>query len=159
MTGITLKLRSTLRCLIHNEQGGALAETALTLPMLAVLVFGAAELTRVAYTSLEVTSAAKAGVSYGAQTGGDSADLAGITYAAQNDGANIPGLTVTSTPSSYACSDGSALGTDLNSSCTSSHLEQTLTVNTQAVLDPLIYLPGLPRQYTIVGKASQLCLQ
>lgn len=159
MTGTKLKLRTILRSLRCNEHGGALAETALTLPMLAVLVFGAAELTRVAYTSLEVTSAAKAGVSYGAQTGGDSGDTTGITYAAQNDGANIPTLTVTSVGSSYACSDGSAMGTSLNTSCTSSHLEQTLTVQTQAVLNPLIYLPGLPKQYTIVGKASQLCLQ
>lgn len=153
--------RTILSRLLRQEDGGSLVETCLTLPVLIVFLLGAAEFTRVAYTSLEVVSAARAGVSYGAETGGTTTDTVGITYAAQNDAGNLTGLTVPSTTSSYVCSDGSTIDTtkDLNTQCSSAHIEQTLTVQTQMTMDPLIYVPGLPKQYTITGSASQVCLQ
>jgi Flp pilus assembly protein TadG len=116
-----LKIGNIARFIHRDEGGGALVETALTLPLLVMMIAGAAEFSRVAYASLEVVSAAKAGVSYGAQTGGTTGAL--------------------------------------NQACSNSHLEQTLTVVTQATIDPLIHLPGLPTTYTINGQASQLCLQ
>lgn len=147
-------LKTILLAKLANECGGALVETALTLPMLVLLVLGAVEFSRVAYTSLEVVSAAKAGVSYGAQQGGMTSDTAGITYAAANDAANVP-IKVVSTSSTYACSDGSTF----SSGCATGHIEQTLTVNTRATIDPMIHVPGLPTTYTIDGSASQLCQQ
>jgi len=152
--------KTIMKRLRVDETGGALVETALTMPMLLVLLLGAVEFANVAYTSLEVTSAAKAGVSYGARTGGTTGDTAGIAYAAANDAANLQTLKVTSTFSSYACSDGTAItGPDYSSQCGNSHLEQTLTVVTQATIQPLIHIAGLPTQYTITSQASQLCLQ
>ena len=160
MKAKALRIGTILHGLRHGEGGGTLVETALTLPLLVTLITGAVELSRVAYTSLEVVSAAKAGVSYGALTGGTSSDTAGITYVAQNDAPNVSTLTVTSVASSYACSDGTAApGPSYNSDCLNSHIEQTLTVQTQATIDPLIHLPGLPTTYTITGQASQVCLQ
>lgn len=153
------KIGTVARFIHRDERGGALVETALTLPLLLMMIAGAAEFSRVAYASLEVVSAAKAGVSYGAQTGGTTSDLAGITYAAQNDAANVTSLQVTSATSSYSCSDGTPVTGALNQACANSHLQQTLTVATQATIDPIIHLPGLPTTYTIQGQASQLCLQ
>ncbi len=67
MTNNKLKFHAILRSLRHGETGGALVETALTLPLLVTLTLGSVELARVAYTSIEVANAAKAAVSYGAQ--------------------------------------------------------------------------------------------
>lgn len=157
MDGKTMNTKTFFKNLRRGEQGGALVEAALTLPVLFMLVLGAVEFSRVAYTSLEVVSAAKAGVAYGAQTGGTSADTAGITTAATTDAANVSGLTVSSS-SSYACSDGTS-STGLPTDCASSHIIQTLTVSTQTTLNPIIHVPGTPQTYTIKGQASQTCLQ
>jgi len=148
-------MRTILKPMITGESGGALVETALTLPLLVLLVVGAAEFSRVAYASLEVTSAAKAGVSYGSQQGGMSGDTGGITYAATHDAANVSSVTVTSVASSYACSDNSTF----NAGCATGHVEQTVTVYTEATIDPMIHIPGLPTTYTIDAHASQLCQQ
>jgi len=144
-----------------RTEGGALVEACLTLPTLFLFVLGAVEFSRLAYTSLEVVSAAKAGVAYGAQNGGVSTDTSGITMAATTDAANVTSLKVISADSTYACSDGSPIDSSkaLNTQCASSHMIQTLTVHTQAKIDPLIHVPGLPSTYTIDGQASQACLQ
>lgn len=155
----TVKIGTIMSRICRGEAGGALVETALTLPLLLVLITGAMEFSRVAYASLEVVSAAKAGVSYGAQTGGTASDLPGITYAAQHDAANVTSLQVLSATSTYACSNPKELSTGANTDCPTSHIEQTLTVATQATLDPLIHVPGLPTTYLIKGQASQICLQ
>ena len=156
----SLKIGTIASSIRRGEGGSALVETALTFPVLVMLIAGAAEFSRVAYASLEVVSAAKAGVSYGAMTGATTTDLPGITYAAQHDAGNVTSLQVLSANSTYACSDphdDPAGGS--NTGCPSSHMEQTLTVVTQATVDPLIHIPGLPTTYTIKGQASQLCLQ
>lgn len=153
-----MNARKFLKNLGCEEDGGALVEAWLTLPVLFLMVLGAVEFSRVAYTSLEVVSAAKAGVAYGAQQGGLTTDTTGITTAATTDAANVTTLQVTSVSSTYACSDGSA-STGLNTDCASSHIVQTLTVHTQAKIYPLIHVPGLPTTYTIDGQASQTCLQ
>jgi Flp pilus assembly protein TadG len=155
----SLKIGTIVSYIRRSEAGGALVETALTLPLLVLMILGAVEFSRVAYASLEVVSAARAGVSYGAQTGGTAADLQGITYAAQHDAANVTTLQVVSATSSYACSNPSETSTGANTDCPTSHIEQTLTVVTQATLDPMIHVPGLPTTYTIKGQASQPCLQ
>jgi Flp pilus assembly protein TadG len=147
-----------LLALLNGEDGGALVETALTLPLLVTMVLGPVELARVAYTAIEVSNAAKAGATYGGQNGGAAGDTAGITWAATHDGANIQGLSVSSVSLSYICSDGSA-STGLNTDCANSQMEETVTVVTQATIDPLIHIPGLPTTYTVHGKASQMCLQ
>ena len=113
-----------------TPKAASLVEACLTLPLLFVLVSGAAEFSRVAYTSLEVVSAAKAGVAYGAQSGGPLEIQTASPWQPQQTPANVPGLTVLTPTSSYVCSDGSA-STGQPSDCSSSHIVQTLTVTTQ----------------------------
>ena len=64
--------RALRRVLRPGESGGALVETALTMPLLVILVLGAVELARVAYAAIEVSNAARAAVSYGAAKRGHS---------------------------------------------------------------------------------------
>jgi Flp pilus assembly protein TadG len=139
------------------QAGQSLVETALLVPVLATILLGATELARVAYAAIEVSNAAKAGVQYGGQNGSTASDATGISNAAASDAGNLTGLTTTSSYS-CACSDGSA-STCLPTDCANSHIEETLTVNTQATIDPLIYLKGLPKTYTLKGKAIQKCVQ
>ena len=155
--------RGKERCQAHRvlragEAGTALVETALTLPLLFALILGAVEIAQVAYASIEVADAAKAAVAYGAQSGGTAGDTTGITYAATHDAANIPSLSVTNISVSYICSDGSA-ATGLSTDCANSHIEEILTVNTQATVSTVVHLPFLPTSFTLHGQAIEKCLQ
>lgn len=141
----------------RGESGQSLVETALVFPLLATIVVGAAEMGRVAYAAIEVANAARAGVAYGTQSGAAASDTTGIATAASKDAGNLTTLTTTSSYSCI-CSDGTA-STCANTDCTNSHIEQTLTVNTTATIDPIFHLPGLPTTYTLKGQAIQKCLQ
>lgn len=158
MTIRKMTLRELLKICRKSETGGALVETALTAPLLTMLILGAAEFARVAYTAIEVTSAAQAGVTYGAQSGLTASDTAGIQWAATHDGGDVKSLTVSTPILGYICSDGSA-STGASGDCANSHMEETVTVKTQATVDPIMHLPGLPTSYTLYGQAVQKCLQ
>ena len=157
MANRNLRRQGSEPCAVSADAGQALVETALIFPMLVALLIGAAEFARVAYAAIEVANAARAGVQYGAQSGSNASDSTGIATAASKDAANVTGL-VTTSSIACICSDGTA-STCANTDCASSHTEEILTVNTQATIDPLIHVPGLPRTYTIKGKAIQKCVQ
>ncbi len=145
------------RCRIGCQSGQALVELALSMPLLVLLLLGAAELARVAYAAIEVSNAAKAGVQYGGQNATTASDTGGIQNAATNDAPDVT-LDPTTVSISCICSDGSASAC-LRTDCPTSHILETLSVKTQATFDPLIYLPGLPRSFTIHGQATQKVLQ
>ena len=134
---------------LRHESGGALIETALAMPLLAALVFGAAEFGLADYQAIEVANAAKAGVQYGAQDGTKAYDTTGIRNAARQDAPNITLATVT--PSWLTlCSNGST------PPCSGGATSETiLTVKTQATFDPIIHVPGLTPSLTLHGQASQ----
>jgi Flp pilus assembly protein TadG len=142
----------------RNDDGGPLVETALTMPILIMLVIGPVELARVAYGAIECANAARAAASYGMQNSITVSDTTGIQTVASNDAANIAGVLTTSPSISYICSDGSA-STGLNTDCSTSQIEKVLTVTTSATLPALIQLPGLPKSYTVHGLAVQKVLK
>jgi Flp pilus assembly protein TadG len=152
-----LSIRGLIHGLRESDTGTALVELGVAVPIFTMLLLGSAELARVAYASIEVTNAAKAAVQYGAQTSATAADATGIKLAATNEAYNLNGLSTT-VSTSCICSDGSA-STCLNTDCSSSQIEQILTVQTQETFDPLIHAPGLPTSYTIHGRAIQNVLQ
>lgn len=156
MKGISQHRLRHLSGRLAEVRGQALVETALVFPILVTLLVGAADLARVAHASIAVTNAARAGAQYGAQDGFTAQDATGIATAASNEASN---LTITTT-SSYACvcSDGSA-STCLNTDCATSHMEETVTVNTQATVTPAVHLPILPSTWTVKGQAIQRCLK
>ena len=142
---------------IKEEAGGPLVETALAMPLLIAMLVGAAEFGIAAYSAIEVSNAAMAGVQYGAQSASAWGDVTGIQTAAANDAPNISAGN-TSVSHTCTCSDGSA-STCLSTDCPTSHIETILTVQTQTTFNPGIHLPGLPLCFTIHGQAVQKVMQ
>ena len=147
---------------LGREAGQALVETALTMPILILLVVGAAELARVTYAAVEVSNAAKAAVAYGARTPTLSADTTGMQTAAD---AGDLAVTLTTTPTTTGICSSGASCTGANGSCTNTdcstpgdHIETILTVQTSATFDPLIHLPGIPTTFPLQGQAVQMVM-
>ena len=139
----------------RNEDGQALVELALTLPILFILILGVAEFGRLAYGAIEVNNAARAGVAYGAQTLVTAIDTAGIVAAAKNDSPDIVTISVPTTTQSCTCSDGTVVScTTAAASCLSpAHILVFLQVNTTYTMDPSFHVPGLPTTYVLKGQA------
>jgi len=140
-----------------GERGQALVETALTMPLLLLLLLGAAELARVAYAAIEISNAARAAVQYASQSTGTMHDVPGITTAAQNDASNLTGVTVSVSPGN-SCSDSSTYN-PLTKGCTGTfgQLLPNVTVTTSVNFDPMLYMPFLPNTITLHGQATEDC--
>lgn len=142
-----------------GESGQALIETAITVSMLMILLIGAAEIGRIAWAAIQVTTASKAAVQYGDQGRQYAADTKGIQIAGAAAAPGLPNLNVTPVVS-CVCGNSSAAVSCTNSVCPSngSFIEVLLTVNTSTTFDPLIHLPGLPKTFTIQHQAIQKIL-
>ena len=165
MTDKDLRHNSWMRWRSGNQSGQALIEMAITLPVLVLLLLGAGEFARVAYAAIEISNAAKAAVEYGTQNSATMGDNpinypsgSGQLTAAENE---APGLNLTLTSSiTTVCSDGSTYDSGTNQCAgATAHVEDILTVQTSTTFDPLIYIPGLPKTFTLYGNASQKCLE
>lgn len=135
-----------------SEQGGALIETALVLPILLLLLTGATEFAMAAYGAIEVTNAANAGADYGAASAIAAQDTAGIQMAAENDATNVP-LAPATVSRRYMCSIGSATSLTPPACPGGEAVETILTVVTTARYSPPIHWPGLPSTFTLTGQA------
>lgn len=135
-----------------KESGQALVELALVLPIFFLILIGAAEFARLAYASIGVANAARAGIQYGAQNHRTAVDFSGMNQAAVQDSINLP--TLKATASNFCiCSNGNTITcATAAGSCTARILDY-VKVNTSVVIDPLFYLPGLPKSYTLHGQA------
>src|ERR1700722_1435341 len=94
---------------VRSDVGQAFIELALILPVLVLLIIGAAELGRLAYASIEVSNSARAGVAYGAQNHITASDTTGIQVAARNDSTDIASTATPVVTLSCSCSDGTAI--------------------------------------------------
>ena len=158
-----------IRLFAENERGSALAEMALTFPLFIALLLGAVQLGEVAYASIEVTNAARAGAQFSSMNGGGFNDGAGITLAAENDAVDTytpkPSKFAVSAVTSCACSDGISTCTALSGiySCGGGKPIVTVAVTTTATYDSLVrlHIPGfnLGPTFTLTGYAEQQVLQ
>ena len=166
MANLKLKCKDLIDKL-RPDTGQSFVEIALTLPVLATLLVGAAEFAKVAYVAIEVSNAARAAVAYGALST-TVANTTAIQNAAILDAANLnPALTASNVTVSTVgvCSSGAAC-TGTGSTCTntdcqtnlSDHIETVLTVTTTYNYTPTIHIPGLPTSLTLHGKAVATCL-
>lgn len=157
-----------------------MVELALTTPLFLLLIVGAVELGRVAYYSIEVENAARAGASYGSLPG-NSGDTSNIQLAAQNDAADLTNLTVSSSTAcvcetvnhasdgtsteSYAPTSGTADCGVVATTCREDDAAATqynirfVNVTTQTTITPLFNFPGLPSSYTLNGSSELRTLQ
>ncbi len=161
-THIGLRFRLPTGASVKSEAGQSLAELALTLPLLFLILVGAAEMATVVYDSIAVENAAMAGVQYGSLNSADEADTTGIQNAAA---AAAPDLSLTTTVStSCICSNG-ASSTCKSTDCSGANIETILTVKTQTTITPFIHSSGLsgitalPQTFTLNGLAVQKVLE
>ena len=145
-------IRRLMRVILRANQGQALAEFALLLPVLVIILLGAGELARLAYASIEVTNAAHAGAEYGAQGYGTAGDFAAIEQAAALDAQNIPGFTATA-QNVCTCNNGSSVAYDSADATCGTSFVVYVQVNTSATYNPIFHCPGLPQTYTVKGQA------
>lgn len=140
---------------MRDSRGQALVETALTIPLLLLLLIGAAEFGRLAYAAIEVSNAARAGVAYGAQSHITASDSSGMETAATQDGSNITGLTATSSHFCTCSSNGAVLActTSLNTCVSPDRVIEYVQVNTTATITPMFNYPGISRTFTLTGQA------
>jgi hypothetical protein len=150
---------------VHDNDGQALVELALVLPMLLLLVVGGAEVGRLAYADIEVSNAARAGVAYAMQ--GHSAVAASkfpnIENAAQQDAPDIHSLVVdppiltcyceTSAGATSALPSCSLADANLTSCPSPSTIVIYVRVNTHAQVDTAFHFPGIPNTVTLRGTA------
>jgi Flp pilus assembly protein TadG len=132
------------------------------LPVFLLLLLGAVEIGRLAYASIEVGNAARAGASYAAQNHTTASDTTNISLAATQEAPNITSLTATT---SYSCSCESVSGTVTTlSSCSNtvtnlttcpspSRIVETVQVNTSASVDTAFHFPAIPNSVTMQGQA------
>ncbi len=153
-------LREQLREVVSlswGDHGGALIEAALALPILFLLLLGATQFALVEYEAIEVRNAANAGAQYGTSSPALAKDFTGIRLAATMDASNIT-MGTPQVSIACICSNGAA-STCANTDCASSHIEQILTVQTQATYTPPFRWPGMPTTFTLNGVAVRKVLQ
>lgn len=143
---------------LGSQAGNSLLEVALMMPMFTTLIVGAAEFTRLAYAEIEVTSAARSGAEYGAQTRATAADLTGIQNEAVASSPDVTNLQATAS-TFCTCSDGTSITCSSAGTSCSARISEYVQVNTSASIDPLFHVPGLPTTYTLSGIAVQRVAQ
>ena len=159
-----------------DEEGSALVELALSLPMLCLILLGAAEFARVAYASIEVTNAAHAAAIYAASRSGTTTDFTNTS------GTYSGGIVNAATADAHISCGGSPISvTDVALSCTctnpaynpancsdnqtcytnNSGMITTVTVTTQCTFSPLIStreagLIGVNGPFKLSGRSIQV---
>jgi len=139
-----------------NDEGQAVIELAVVMPLLVLLFLGAMEFGRLCYVGIEVTNAAQAGAAYGAQNHALASDVLGIRTVAVSDGGNLshldPNWTTTGSDvtvqnlcaSSYSATPGT---------CTGAPQIEYVQVNTQVKVNSLFGIYGFASTYTLHGQA------
>lgn len=145
-----------------NEEGSALVELALSLPMLSLMLLGASEFARIAYAAIEVTNAAHSAAVYAGSSQAAVSDTTGISNAATGDSANLSNTISVVTPVTIACtcSDTSYTPTSCsdNTTCQKNRASMitTVTVQTKTSFSPLVTFPGFSPTVTLMGSSTEV---
>jgi Flp pilus assembly protein TadG len=135
------------------EAGASLVETALLTPMLSLLLLAVIDVGRLAYMSIEVSNAARAGASYGAQSSATAVNSTGMVQAAKNDAPDLSGLSPSATHF-CTCSNGGGSVTCALSSCPGARLLLYVQVSTSATYTPWFPYTGSPGSWTLSGSST-----
>jgi Flp pilus assembly protein TadG len=148
----------------NSDEGSALVELALSLPVLLLMLLGAAEFAQLAYASIETVNAAHAAAMYASSSHANLSDSSGITNAATTDSQNLGvsnAIQVTSVSTSCTCSDTSVSPSSCsdNKTCFNSHAAMitAVTVQTKSTFSPLVRIPGSGAiSFDLYGKSTQV---
>ncbi len=167
----------------RNDSGSAFVELALILPLLSLVLIGAAELGRIAYFAIEVSNAARAGAAYGAQSGTTSAssNSAAVQTAALDDAPELANAASTFTATAATLQDCETVNTNngsvtenpstpvpypMTTACatsTTNGITNTIVnyvqVTTTATVSTMFHYPGIPRSFTLNGFAQMRVIQ
>ena len=138
----------------RDESGSALAEIAVVLPVLVLLLIALIEVGRFGSYLIMTENAARAGAQYGAQNTITALDIAGMKASARTDAQNDAGLSANAI-TFCQCADGTG-STCLATDCASSHRLIFVEVDTTGTWQSLTNFPGLPaslRTITVQGKS------
>ena len=133
-------------------RGQSAVELAIAVPVLALILLGAADFGRVFFFGIAVNNAARAGAQYGPQTLITAADITGMQAAATTDGSNIPSLTATASLCTCETPRGSVAAC-AESYCDANATATFVEVDTSAPFSTLVNYPGIPHSMTLTGKA------
>lgn len=168
-----------LRHLLRDNRGSAFVELALVLPLLTFVIIGAAELGRIAYYSIELSSAARAGASYGAENSANVEQITPIETVAQNDASDVT-LTWTTAPTEACvcetvytsgatptynatapgdCTAAAITGCDVSNSTSTQYPIEYVDVTTTATVKTMFKYPGIPASFNLSGFAEMRVLQ
>jgi Flp pilus assembly protein TadG len=148
---------------LYQDRGQAFVELALVLPIFILLLVGIAEVGRLAYASIEVSNAARAGVAYAAQSHTTAQDTTNIQLAATQDAPNVSSLTATASSSCACETSAGVMGASVactaistaGGSCPSpSRIVLYVQVTTSAPVNTIFHFPGIPNTVTLRGFAS-----
>jgi Flp pilus assembly protein TadG len=143
-----------------DEEGSALVELALSLPMLCIILLGASEFARIAYAAIEVTNAAHSAAVYAAQSQAAVADTTGITNAANSDSLNLGTVSISTPTTSCTCSNTSYTPTSCsdNTTCQNHHASMITAVTIQAstTFTPMVTVPGFKPTIFLQGKSTEV---
>ncbi len=135
-------------CLATSEEGSALVEFALVLPVFMLLLVGVVDYSLLIQQRMHVTEAAAIGAAYGSVAGNEH-DTAGMRNAALTE---TPELTVTAI-AFWTCSVGSGHVSSGFACADGSLPMQWVEVNTSASLKLLLAFPGIAAQQELHGQA------
>ena len=137
----------------NSEGGQAIIEMTLLLPFFLLLLMGVIDFSRVFYTALAVTQAARAGAQYGAQSNGTSQDTAGMAQAARTaaqDDIDTSSLTVTATDYCMCTADGVTLTPMASCTAACANTRQIyVQVTVAKTFQTLWNYPGIPHSITL----------
>ena len=151
------------------DEGSAILELAISLPLLLLMLLGMAELARVAYAAIEVSSAAHAAAQFAASSHAYASNYtqSGSTYgggmanavAANSDLGGTNAISITNVALSCVCENTAYTPSSCsdNTTCESKNtaMIETVTVQTQTSFHPLIHYPGGAYTYTLYGSDSE----
>jgi Flp pilus assembly protein TadG len=133
---------------VSSEAGSSLVEVAILLPMLLLVLAGAADFGRAYYLAIEVEGAAHAGAVYGAQ---NVTDTTGMQNAAKLNSPDVSGLIATGSWG-CECSDGTASSASCSITPTCSvNVVYFAKVTTTATYHPIVPWKGISSSMTITG--------
>lgn len=149
----------------RHDEGGALVELAVALPILVVILAGTVDFARVFYLSMSLTNAARAGAQYGGYSVEHSIETGSVGMKAAAATTNVPGGLATSDVAAgctaVCANPGGTTFTaptpnTCSGTCTSSdHLVMTVTVTATKTFSTLMgVLPGIPSPMTITRAAT-----
>lgn len=137
--------------LLRSEEGSAMVEVALALPLLALLLAGTIDYGVYAERKMQAVEAANAGAAYGA-IAGNQKDTTGMQNAAK---AAVPALSSLNATATYfySCTSGGAT-VGSTTSCSAGTPLQYVKVVTTATVNAWVGLPSsLPNSATVTGQA------